>query len=169
MNHSGSCRRRSKFCFGHFPTNLFLLLLSGIATSARVHQELHQGASCLLGQTWSFLSQALGLEAGEHDYEPSPWPVLLRASPSASVLQVDWCLHACDCNPMWMWKKSLFLLYPEDKSQCALQAMSIWKRVSVTSREAPFPGDLSSSWGYNRRQNLRLLGTSFGCSFFLKA
>lgn len=45
-----------------------LFLLSG----TRVHQELHQGTSVVLGQTWSFLSQALRLEAGEHDYEPSP-------------------------------------------------------------------------------------------------
>lgn len=93
-------------------------------------------------------------------------PVLLRASPSASRCRwIGACMGViaipCECG-----KKSLFLIYPEDKSQCALQAVPTWKRVSVTSREAPFPGDMSSSWGYNRRQNLRLLGTSFGCNFF---
>lgn len=41
MNHSGSCRRRSKFCFGQVPTNLPLLLLSGTTTRSPVHQELH--------------------------------------------------------------------------------------------------------------------------------
>lgn len=152
MNRSGSCRRRSKFCFGHFPTNFFLLLLSGSTTSALVHQELHR-----VCWAWGFLWQALGLEAGGHDWATT---ICLCFSDASGA-----CGHVIAISCERVKKSIVFPIYPEDKSQCALQAMPTWKRVSVTSREAPFPGDISS-WGYNRRQNLRLLGTSFGCSFF---
>lgn len=156
MNHSGSCRRISKFCFGLFPTNLFLLLLSG-TTSAWLHQELHHGASGLLGQNWSFV-----ISFRTRGRRVWLWAITICLCCSDSVLQVDWCSCACVNVENKVYSRS------EDKSQCALQAVPTWKRVSVTSRESPFPGEVSSSWGYNKRQNLRLLGTSFGCSFFIK-
>lgn len=73
--------QEEKFCFGHFPANLFLLLFSGATKSTWVHQEqLYQGTSGLLGQTWSFLLQGLELGASESDYSHHHLPVLLCAA-----------------------------------------------------------------------------------------
>lgn len=76
--------QEKKFCFGHFPVDLFLLLFSGATKSTWVHQEqLYQGTSGLLGQTWSFLLQ--GLELG------ASLTIAITICQCFSVLQVDRC------------------------------------------------------------------------------
>lgn len=92
----GSCGRRSKFYFDHVLKNIFSLPQQTnwyTRWFIRVHQDQTE--------TWSFLSQASGLEAGKRDSKLS-----LRASSSASVLQVGWCLWTCDCKSMWTWEKN---------------------------------------------------------------